>query len=139
MKAEWEALTDNQKFFRLCEDPYKEPAVRFVKELAASAEGAVVEPPHVQTIELKDDTLRAFESDVCENDAQGCWIYIDKLVPKDDEAAQAPAGKKAAAPAKGKGAPTGAEELKPIHSKGWVDLKPLLHPGAKTFTQRVLL
>jgi len=29
-KSEWEALDDNTKFFRTCEDPTKEPVVRFV-------------------------------------------------------------------------------------------------------------
>lgn len=48
--SEWESLTDNQKFFRQCEDPFKEPAIRFVKELTASTEG--VEPANQQTIEL---------------------------------------------------------------------------------------
>jgi len=56
-------------------------------------------------------------------------------VPKDEESANAnPAGKKPAAPAKGKGPATGIEDLKPQHSKAWLDLKPLLHPGAKTLT-----
>ena len=64
LRQEWDSLSTNQKFFRLCEDPYKEPAVRFVKELQASQEG--LEPSHIQTIELKEDALRAFESDVCE-------------------------------------------------------------------------
>jgi hypothetical protein len=93
----------------------------------------------VQTVELKDEALRAFESDVCETDAMGCWVYIDKLVPKDEDPAQAPAGKPKAAPAKGKGPATGVEDLKPVNSKAWLDLKPLLHPGAKSLTQRVLL
>lgn len=125
-------MTNNQKFFRLCEDPFKEPAVRFVKELQASQEG--LEPSHIQTLELKDDTLRNFESDVCESDAMGVWVLVDKLVPKEEESAQAAPGKKAPAPAKGKGPATGIEDLKPIHSKAWLDLKPLLHPGVKTLT-----
>lgn len=29
-QEEWEALDEDTKFFRTCEDPYKEPAVRFV-------------------------------------------------------------------------------------------------------------
>jgi len=45
LKTEWESLTANQKFFRLCEDPFREPAIRFVKEMAASQEG--LEPSHV--------------------------------------------------------------------------------------------
>jgi hypothetical protein len=121
----------------LCEDPFKEPAVRFVKELQASQEG--LEPSHIQSVELKDDALRAFESDVCEQDAMGVWVLVEKLVPKEEESAQAAPGKKAPAPAKGKGPATGIEDLKPIHSKAWLDLKPLLHPGVKTLTQRVLL
>ena len=36
LQAEWDSLDDNQKFFRLCEDPYKEPAVRFIREMASS-------------------------------------------------------------------------------------------------------
>lgn len=91
------------------------------------------------SIDLADDSLRAFEADVCDADAKGCWIHIEKHVPKEDDAAGgAPAGKKPP-PAKGKGPAAGGEELKPAYSKAWVDLKPLLHPGAKTLTQRCLL
>lgn len=35
-KLEWESLTDNQKFFRYAEDPFKEPAVRWIKEMTMS-------------------------------------------------------------------------------------------------------
>jgi len=66
LKLEWESLTDNQKFFRLCEDPFKEHAVRYVKELNMSQEGA--EPSNQQTIELKDEALRLFEQACCEQD-----------------------------------------------------------------------
>jgi hypothetical protein len=64
--SEWGALTDNQKFFRLSEDPFKEPAVRFVRELSSSGEG--MEPSNQQTVELKDEALRMFEAAICEND-----------------------------------------------------------------------
>ena len=42
--AEWESLTVNQKFFRQCEDPFKEPAVRFLQAVNSSADN--VEPPN---------------------------------------------------------------------------------------------
>ena len=37
LREEWQALSTNQKFFRLCEDPFKEPAVRFVRDAVASS------------------------------------------------------------------------------------------------------
>jgi hypothetical protein len=64
--SEWASLTDNQKFFRLSEDPFKEPAVRFVRELTSSGEG--IEPSNQQTVELKDEALRMFEGAICEAD-----------------------------------------------------------------------
>lgn len=66
LRAEWESLTDNQKFYRYAEDPFKEPAVRWIKEVTLSQEGA--EPPNLQTVILKDDSLRNFESAVCDSD-----------------------------------------------------------------------
>ena len=80
--------------------------------------------------------MRAFESSVCENE-KGCWVILEKLVPKEEEPA-AGSAKKPAAPAKGKG-PTTADELKPFFAKAWLDLRPLLHPGAKTFHQNIFL
>jgi len=56
-------------------------------------------------------------------------------VPKEEEALnQAATGKKPPAPAKGKGPATGADELKPQHSKAWLNLVPFLHPGTKSTT-----
>lgn len=55
----------------------------------------------------------------------GCWIYIEKLVPKEEEnPAQAQATKKPAPPVKGKGPATGIEDLKPSYSKAWLNLTP---------------
>jgi hypothetical protein len=56
---------------------------------------------------------------------------LEKLVPKEEEAV-AGSAKKPAAPVKGKG-PATSEELKPVFAKAWLDLRPLLHPGAKSF------
>lgn len=80
-----------------------------------------------------------FESNVTDNN--GCWVFFDKIVPKEDETAAAAGGaaaKKPAAPAKAKNAlPT--EEAKPTYGKAWLDLTPLMHPGATSLTQRIFL
>jgi hypothetical protein len=47
------------------------------------------------------------------NENKGCWIYVDKLPPPEEEDP-----KKTKAPPKGK-APV--EELKPVYGKAWVD------------------
>ena len=31
-KADWDALDDNTKFFRTCEDPFKEASIRFLRD-----------------------------------------------------------------------------------------------------------
>ena len=31
-KADWDALDDNTKFFRTCEDPFKEASIRFLQD-----------------------------------------------------------------------------------------------------------
>jgi len=79
-----------------------------------------------------------FESNV--TDQNGCWIYLDRIVPKEEEPVAAAAGAKKppAPPAKGKvSLPT--EELKPTFGKAWINLTQLMHPGATTLTQRVFV
>jgi hypothetical protein len=80
--------------------------------------------------------LRSFESSVCDYE-KGCWVILEKIVPKEEEAI-AGSAKKPAAPAKGKG-PATTEELKPVYAKAWLDLRPLLHPGVKSFHQNIFL
>mmetsp|Transcript_6930 Transcript_6930/g.8301 ORF Transcript_6930/g.8301 Transcript_6930/m.8301 type:complete len:260 (-) Transcript_6930:2418-3197(-) len=131
-KSDWDALDDNTKFFRTCEDPFKEASIRFLKDV--SVEDAP--DPSYQENELDEAALRAFESSVC--DQKGCWVYFDKIVPRDDEAAanSDPKAKKAAP--KGK-APTSEEVQKPTHGRAWLNLTPLLTPGVSTLTQRIFL
>ena len=126
LKLEWDQLANNTKFTRYCENQYREPMIKFLKENVTETNEAT----NVQTIQLREGALRAFESAVCDGE-KGCWITLEKLVPKEEEP---PAGsaKKPAAPAKGKG-PSTADELKPFFAKAWLDLRPFLHPGAKTF------
>jgi len=80
--------------------------------------------------------LRAFESSICDFE-KGCWVQLEKIIPKEEEAL-AGSAKKPAAPAKGKG-PAATEDLKPVFAKAWLDLRPLLHPGAKSFHQNIFL
>ena len=68
----------------------------------------------------------------------GCWVYIDKHIPKEEEVPGQAAGGKKPPPAKGK-APAGGEEQRPQHSKAWLNLTPFLHPGTKSLTQRIML
>ena len=78
-----------------------------------------------------------FESAVC--DARGMWVYFDKVVPQDEEAEAAdPKAKGKKAPAKGKPA-SATEETRPTYGRAWVNLTPLMHPGATKMTQRVFL
>lgn len=79
-----------------------------------------------------------FESNV--TDHHGCWIYLDKIVPKEEETVNATGAgaKKPPPPAKGKAAvPT--EEIKPTFGKAWIDLTPLMYPGATTLSQRIFI
>ena len=130
LKGEWDGLDDNTKFFRTCEDPYKNPSIRFMNPVDASAEED--SPLNVQAYDLEEAQLREFENAVCDN--KGCWVYFDKVVPHEEEAeaAAAAGGKKqqAKAPPKGKTV-TSAEEAKPTHGRAWLDLTQLLQPGVR--------
>lgn len=103
--------------------------MRFVKEVYASQEGIEA---HIQSVELKEAQLREFESAVCDHDRMGTWVYVDKIVPKDEDNVQAAAAKKA--PPKGKAPNAGGEDAKPTYAKAWLNLAPLMHPGVKTLT-----
>lgn len=135
-KEEWEALDDNTKFFRTCEDATKEPAVRFVS-LEQRPDGAL--PVNQASIVLKDAMLRSLESSIC--DARGMWLFFDKIIPVEEEVAdpKAAASKKAPAKAPAKGGTANPEDLKPTFTKGWLDLTPLMEPGVSSVTQRVFL
>ena len=61
-KSEWDALDDNTKFFRTCEDPFKEASVRFLTD--GTVEDAP--DPSVQEADLDNTALRTFESSVCD-------------------------------------------------------------------------
>lgn len=61
---------------------------------------------------------------------------LEKIVPKEEEAV-AGSAKKPAAPVKGK--PAASEDVKPVYAKAWLDLRPLLHSGAKSFHQNIFL
>lgn len=85
-------------------------------------------PPNCIEVELTADEVMRLESDTVDN--QGCWVYFDKLVPKEEDAVtQQATSQKKTAPSKGK--PTGVpvEEAKPVFARAWLDLTPLLHPG----------
>lgn len=78
-----------------------------------------------------------FESNV--TDHNGCWVYLDKIVPKEEEivAATGAGAKKPVAPPKGKA--VAVEEVKPTFGRAWIDLTPLMHPGATSLTQRIFV
>ena len=95
-KQDWDALDDNTKFFRTCEDPFKESSVRFLTD--GTVEDAP--DPSVQQVELQNEELRTFESSVC--DQKGCWVYFDKHVPREEETAANADPKAKKAPAKSK-------------------------------------
>ena len=139
LKAEWDGLDENTKFFRTCEDPYKNASIRFMNPVDASLEDAG--PLNEQAYDLDEAQLREFESNICDN--KGCWVYFDKVVPHEEEATEhaAAGGKKAPAkaPPKGKTGQTSAEEAKPTHGRAWLNLTQLLQPGVKQCTSRAFL
>ena len=122
-RAEWDALDDNTKFFRTCEDPFKEASVRFLTD--GTVEDAP--DPSVQEVELENAALRAFESSVC--DQKGCWVYFDKLVPREDETAVSSDPKAAKKPPAKSKAQNPEDVQKPTHGRAWLNLTPLLSPG----------
>ena len=63
-RSEWEALDANTKFFRTCEDPTKEPVVRFVSLDNNRPDDAL--PVNVGVLSLNDELLRSFESSICD-------------------------------------------------------------------------
>ena len=121
-KNDWEALDINTKFFRTCEDPFKEASIRFLRD--TTIEDAI--DLSTQDSEFDEATLRNFESSVC--DQKGTWVYFDKVVPREEETIQSSDPKAKKAPAKSK-APTSDEVLKPVHGRAWLNLTPLLNPG----------
>ena len=131
-KADWEALDDNTKFFRTCEDPFKEASIRFLRDPAVE-DGP---DPSTQEIEMNDVALRTFESSVC--DRKGTWVYFDKIVPREEETAVSQDPKAKKPPAKSKAQVT-EEVPKPTHGRAWLNLTQLLNPGVKSVTQRVFL
>jgi len=60
LKVEWEGLDENTKFFRTCEDPYKNASIRCVDPVDASLEDA--SPRNTQAYDLEEAQLREFES-----------------------------------------------------------------------------
>jgi hypothetical protein len=133
-KGEWDALDDNTKFFRTCEDPFKEASIRFLFKEDA---GEDTPDPSVVDATLVDASLRAFESSVC--DQKGCWVYFDKVVPREEETSASidPKAKKPAA--KASKAVSAEDVQKPTHGRAWLNLMPLLTGGTKQVTQRVFL
>ena len=132
-RGEWDALDDNTKFFRTCEDPFKEASIRFLPKEDASEE---TPDPSVLDTALEGDLLRNFESSVC--DQKGCWVYFDKLVPAVEEFGAPSDAKSKKPPAKAKAA-TNEEVQKPTHGRAWLNLVPFLNSGVQTLTQRVFL
>lgn len=85
------------------------------------------EAPPPPSIILSGDKIIEFDDLV--NDKGGCWLYLDKLPPPEEEDP-----KKAKAAPKGK-VPT--EELKPAYGRVWVNLKDL--QSNASFEQRFLV
>jgi hypothetical protein len=130
-RRDWEALDDNLKFYRTCEDPFKEPRITFL-----NGEGQEdMAPINIQETTIAESGLRAFEAAVI--DEHGCYVYFDRLVPVEDEAQEESKDKKKApakaAPKKAK-QDQNQEEAKPTHCRGWLDLTGMMHPGVKSIT-----
>ena len=100
------------KFFRFNEDPFKEPSIQPAVKLETSDQ--------YPSLPLTEDKLLEFDDLV--NEKGGCWVYLDKLPPVEEEDP-----KKAKAPPKGGKVPT--EELKPVYGRAWVNLVTFREPG----------
>lgn len=93
--------------------------------------------PSVMSRDFDNAELRAFESSVC--DQKGCWVYFDKLVPREDETVTSTDPKARKPPAKAAKTQSAEDVQKPTHGRAWLNLTPLLTPGTTSLTQRVFL
>eukprot|EP00826_Nyctotherus_ovalis_P022722 TRINITY_DN1755_c0_g1_i7.p1 TRINITY_DN1755_c0_g1~~TRINITY_DN1755_c0_g1_i7.p1 ORF type:complete len:889 (-),score=345.58 TRINITY_DN1755_c0_g1_i7:148-2814(-) len=119
-QAEWDALDEDTKFYRTCEDPCKEPRVTFARVDEESKE--MVLPSH----ELREAELTAIEEYVAQE--QGCWLVFNKI-PKAEEDE-----KKKKAPKKGL-----VEVEKLIRGRAWLSLADFAKQGGVETEQRIYL
>jgi len=146
LKAEWDSLDENERFWRTNEDPYKEPSIKMVTgrppqptgrgsdlSLAEQKEDAEAAQVGVSVCDKNGFELIEFEEFVREDG--GVWLTFSKLPVSDPVVVDDPKAKKAPPP-KGKAA---TEDLKPTFGKAWVDLSDLKKPGAKYTCQRVFI
>lgn len=147
-QEEWDALDEDTKFFRTNEDIFKQPSVKFQHDVpddegeghenqdeAKAAEGDQAIKTHKEDMTVSGTksahALIEFEEAVrAEN---GCWIFFNKLMPKEDDKAADPKAK-----AKGGKGPA-VEEEKACYGRAWIDFTPLKDPGSRRIETRVYL
>ena len=139
LAEEWDALDENERFFRSNEDIYKEPCIRFQRTVTEDPEEEGGEPtvydvPRMIESEKNGAQLLSLEESV--KGEKGCWLFFNKLVlqGEEDPAAAAADPKKKAAPKGGK-----PEEVKNAFAVGWFDLADLAEPGETEVERRVFL
>ena len=147
LKVKWEDCSFNEQFFSFVENPFREPSVRFITPPVEVRPGSKTEgeeapeptPPNQVEIELSQEELMKLESETVEN--KGCWVFFEKIIPKDEvsDAPAAAAGKKAPPPKKPAAGGAPSTDEKPSYSRAWLDLSPFLHPGATCIEQRIFL
>ena len=103
---------ERTKFYRKNENKYESPWISF--------------KTNILTINKKEDKLNDFEEDI--NDNFGFFIEFNKIPPEEDPKKKKPVPKNVT-----------PEDLKPINTLGWVDLKDFLIPGKKESIRRVPL
>jgi len=158
-QEEWEALDEDTKFYRTNEDSFKEPSIKFHIEVESRPETALEgekddqakdqdqpnEPQnegeeqqpktHLEDASVSETKMaeELIELEEYITDEKGCWIFFNKVLPKEDE--EVPDPKKKGKPAKG----ASAEDDKPIYGRAWLDLSTLKEPGETKISARIYL
>ena len=130
LQAEWNKLTDKEKFYGTAESKKKEPYVAY-PDLPPAEEGEDPIKTNIQEVTLTIDTLKELENQINDPSERKLRIQIDKQL------ASAEGDSKGKPPAKGK--PADGAESKPCAGEAFFDLIPFLYPGAKDSTQRCFI
>lgn len=110
-QEEWDALTDQERFYRTYEDKYKKDSLKFANNTGA--------------IEKESEDLIIFEEDV---QLGGAWLYFTKFPTATEE--------EMVKMRKGKPKNLNLLDLNPCNMRAWVDLTEFQNPGISTLTYR---
>jgi hypothetical protein len=131
LAAEWNKMSDKDKFYGTAEDKKKEPYIAF-PDIPAAEDGEEPVKTNIQEIALTADALKEIENQVNDPSIRQMRIQIDKQLAVAGEDTS-----KGKAPPKGK--PADGGESKPLAGEAFFDLIPFLYPGATESTQRCFI